>query len=167
MADFTQNTNVKSAVRKLADPITGVAAFDAIVQSVILNNPFGCVSYMSSGVNHPPVEKSRESYTAKFVYEDTGANKVGSGSESYNMIAGFNAGIAAVLANTANSTAHGGTAIHDPDGDSYSVTLKCHDPNGELYFVTLSRQQVAISSYEDDSIRTVIETWADGVAALA
>ena len=167
MADFTQTTNVKSAVRKLADPITDVTAFNAIVQSVILNNPFGCVSYMSSGVNHPPVEKSRESYTAKLVYEDTGANKVGSGSESYNTIAGFNAGIAAVLANTANSTAHGGTAIHDPDGDSYSATLKCHDPNGELYFVTLSRQQVSISSYEDDSIRTVIETWADGVTALA
>jgi hypothetical protein len=167
MADFAQKTNIKSAVRKLADPITDVTAFNTIIQSVILNNPFGCVSYMSSGVNHPPVEKSRESYTAKFVYEDTEAKRVGSGSESYNMIAGFNAGIAAVLANTANSTAHGGTAIHDPEGDTYSATLKCHDPNGELYNVTLSRQQVAISSYEDDSIRTVIETWADSVPALA
>src|SRR5512137_1081738 len=102
MADFTQNTNVKSAVRKLAEPIVDVAAFDAIVQSVILNNPFGCVSYMSSGVNHPPVEKSRESYTAKFVYQDTEANRIGTGSESYNSIAGFNTGIAAVLANAAN-----------------------------------------------------------------
>ena len=167
MADFTQTTNVKSAVRKLADPITDVTAFNAIVQSVILNNPFGCVSYMSSGVNHAPVEKSRETYTAKFVYENESAVSVGNGSESYNTINGFNAGITAMLANTANNTAHGGTAIHDPEVDTYSATLKCHDPNGELYFITFSRQQVSISSYEDDSIRTRIETWADAVPALA
>jgi len=167
MADFAQKTNVKSAVRKLADPITDVTAFNAIVQSVILNNPFGCVSYMSSGVNHAPVEKTREAYTAKFVYENGAAVKVGSGSESYNTIAGLNAGITAMLANTANNTAHGGSALHDDAVDTFSATLKCHDPNGELYFVTLSRQQIGISSYEDDSIRTVIETWADGVPALA
>ena len=167
MADFTQNSNVKTAVRNLAAPIADVAAFDAIIQSVILNNPFGCVSYMSGGVNHPPVEKTREAYTAKIVYEDTLAKRVGSGSESYNTIAGFNAGITAVLANTANNTAHAGSPVHDIAGDTYSATLKCHDPNGELYFVTFSRQQVSISSYEDDAFRTVIETWSDGVPALA
>jgi len=167
MADFVQNSTVKSAVRRLADPLTNVAAFDAIIQLVILNNPFGCVSYMSSGVNHPPVEKSRESYTAKFVYQDTEAKRIGAGSETYNTISGFNAGIAAVLANTANSTVHGGTPVHNEEGDSYSATLKCHDPNGELYFVNFSRQQVTISSFTDESIQTVIETWADGVTALA
>lgn len=149
---------MKSAVRNLANPITDVAAFDAIIQSVILNNPFGCVSYMSSGVNRPPVEKSRESYTAKFVYENSNAKRTGTGSETYNTIAGFNAGIAAVLANAANSTAHGGTPARNPASDNYTATLKCHDPNGELYMVNFSRQQVTLSSYEDDSIRTVIET---------
>jgi len=69
MADFTENSNVKSAVRKLADPITSVDAFNTIVQSVITTNPYGCISYMNAGVNHPPVEKTRESYTARFVYE--------------------------------------------------------------------------------------------------
>jgi len=167
MADFTQNTNVKSAVRKLANPIADVAAFDAIIQSVILNNPFGCVSYMSAGVNHPPVEKTRESYTARFVYQDLEAKKVGSTSESYNTIAGFNTGIAAVIANSANNTAHGGDPVRNPEGDTFSATLKCHDPNGELYLVNFSRQKVTISSYEDDAIRTVIETWSDGVPALA
>jgi hypothetical protein len=44
MVDFVQNSTIKSAVRNLANPITYVAAFDAIIQSVILNNPFGCVS---------------------------------------------------------------------------------------------------------------------------
>ncbi len=166
MADFTQNSNVKSAVRNLANPITDVAALDAIIQSVILNNPFGCVSYMSSGVNHPPVEKSRESYTAKFVYEDENAKRIGVGSETYNTIDGFNNGIAAVLANSANITAHGGTLSHNAEADAYSATLRCHDPTGEMYFVTFSRNRVTISSFTDESIQTVIETWADGVPAL-
>ena len=167
MADFTQNTNVKSAVRKLAEPIADINAFNTIVQSVITTNPFGCVSYMSAGASHPPVEKIRESYTAKFVYQDMLAKKIGSSAESYNTLAGFNAGIPAVLANTANITAHVGSIVRNPAADSFSVTLRCHDPNGELYIVNFSRQQVTVSSYEDDAIRTVIETWADGVPALA
>jgi len=167
MADYVQKTNIKSAVRKLANPIADVSAFNTLVQTIITSNPFGCVSYMSSGVNHPPVEKTRETYTAKFVYQDEDAKTIGNGSESYNTMAGFTAGIAAVVANTANNTAHGGTPVHDEENDTFSVTLKCHDPNGELYFVNLSRKQVTISSYEADAIRTVIETWSDGVTALA
>ena len=166
MTDFTQSTNVKSAARKLAEPIADISAFNAIVQSVILNNPFGCVSYMGSGASHPPVEKTREAYTAKIVYQDEDAKIVGRGADTYNSIAGFNAGIAAILANTANTTAHGGTPAHNADGDSYSATLRCHDPNGELFYVNFSRQQVTISSYEDDGIRTRIETWSDSVPAL-
>jgi len=167
MADFTQNTNVKSAVRKLAEPIADINAFNTLIQSVITTDPFGYVSYMSAGVNHPPVEKTRESYTAKFVYQDADAKTVGRGTETYSTLAGFTAGVSAVLANAANVTAHAGTIARSPDADSYSATLRCHDPNGELYLVNFSRQQVTISSYEDDAIRTRIETWADGVAALA
>ena len=167
MADFTQKTNVKSAVRKLADPIADVAAFNTIVQSVITTNPLGCISYMLGGENHQPVEKSKQSYTAKFVYQDGEANKIGTSSETYNTMTGFNDGIAAVIANTANTTAHGGTVFHDTDRDCFSVTLKCHDPIGETYFITISRNQVALFSYENDAIRTRVETWADGVTALA
>ena len=167
MADYVQKTNVKSAVRKLANPFADVGAFNTLIQTIIATNPFGCVSYMSAGANHPPVEKSKEAYTARFVYQDTSAKSVGSASISYNSMAGYTAGISAVLANTAENTAHGGTPIHETANDSFSVTLKCHDPNGELYFVNLSRQQVTISSYEDDAIRERIETWSDGVTALA
>ena len=167
MADFTQSTNVKSAVRKLAEPIADISAFNTIVQSVITSNPFGCVSYMSSGANHPPVQKTRESYTAKFIYQNADARTVSRATESYPTIAGYNDGIAAMIASTANNTAHGGTPVHTSDADNFSATLKCHDPNGELYLVNFSRQQVTISSYEDDAIRTRIETWADGVSALA
>jgi hypothetical protein len=99
---------------------------------------------MNSGVNHPPVEKSRESYSAKFVYQDLNAKRIGSGSETYSTIDGFNNGIAAVLANSANITAHGGTPAHNAEADTYSVTLRCHDPTGEMYFVSFSRNRVVI-----------------------
>lgn len=167
MADFAQKTNIKSASRKLAEPIADVDAFNTIVQSIITGNPFGCISYMSGGTNHPPVEKSKENYTAKFVYQNNDAKTIGTGSESYNSVAGFKAGLAAIIADTANITAHGGTPVHASPNDTFSATLRCHDPNGELYQVNFSRQQVTISSYEDDAIRTRIETWADGVTALA
>lgn len=167
MTDFAPNSAVKSAVRKLAAPLADVDAFNNLVQSVITNNPFGCVSYMSAGANHPPVEKSRESYTARFMYQDSDAKKVGTGTEYYATVAGYKAGIAAVLANSANVTAHGGNPVHDADTDTFSATLKCHAANNEIYLVIFGREQVSVSSYEDDGILSVIETWADGVAALA
>ncbi len=166
MADFAPKSAVKSSVRKLAEPFEDVDTLNAVVQSVILNNPFGCVSYMSAGANHPPVEKSRENYTARFIYQDNDAKIVGRTSESYNTVAGYKAGIAAVLANTANRTAHGGMPAHEIESDSFSVTLRCHAANGEIFILTFGRQQVSLSSFEDDSIQTVVETWADGVPAL-
>ena len=167
MADFAPKSAVKSSVRRLAAPFEDVDTLNALVQSVILNNPFGCVSYMTAGANHPPVEKSRENYTARFIYQDNEAKIIGRTSESYNTVAGYNAGVAAVLANTANSTAHGGVPAHDSGSDTFSVTIRCHAINGEIFLLTFARDQVSLSSYEDDSIQTVVETWADGVPALA
>ena len=65
-----------------------------------------CIVY-ESGTNHPPVEKTRETYTAKFVYQDADAKRIGTSAESYNTIAGYNTGISAVLANTANAASQG------------------------------------------------------------
>ena len=110
MAAFKQQMAAKSAVRLFANTLPDVKAFATIVQSLILNNPLGCVSYMSAGVNHPPVEKVREMYTAKFVYETANQKRVGSGSETYNTIDGYHAGIAAVISNMANIAAHSGKA---------------------------------------------------------
>ncbi|MFA7302879.1 MAG: hypothetical protein WC015_00085, partial [Methanoregula sp.] len=95
------------------------------------------------------------------------AKNVGTSTEKYNTIAGFNAGIALLMADTDLATAHGGTIIHDPEEDSYSATLKCHDANGELYFVNFARDQLSVSSYSDDAILAKVETWADTVTALA
>jgi hypothetical protein len=167
MADFVQNSQSKNAVRTLANPIADVAAFNTIVQSVIADNPFACVSYMTAGTNHAPVEKTRESYSARIAYEDANAKNVGTGSHRFNTLAGFTAGVPAVLAAAAVSTAHGGTALHDAGTDAFTATLRCHDANGELYNVTFSRDRVSITSYSDEAIRTVVETWADTVPALA
>jgi len=167
MADFVEKTNVKTAVRELADPIADVSAFDTIIQAVITDNPFGCIAYTEGGVAHQPVEKSREAYVAKVVYQDALAKTVGTNSGKYNSIAGFNAGAAALLASAPISAAYGGTPVRDSGSETYSVTLKCRDPNGETYMVTFSRDRVSITSYSDDGIRTKVETWADTVAALA
>jgi predicted secreted protein len=166
MTEFTRNTSVKCAVRTLAEPIADIGAFSSLVQTVIMGNPFGCVAYMTTGAHHPPVEKIRETYTARIAYRDSKAKTVGVTAETYSTVAGFNAGIAAVLANTANAAAHTGTPARSPDADSYSATLRCHDPNGEIYYVNFSRRQVTLSSYEDESIRAKIKKWADSVPAL-
>ncbi|MDD1689770.1 MAG: hypothetical protein LUQ66_03830 [Methanoregula sp.] len=167
MADFVQKTTVKTAVRELANPIADVAAFNTIVQSVITDNPFACVAYESAGVNHAPVEKTKENYVAKIVYQDDDAKTIGSDSLKFNTIAGFNAGPTALLADAAFIATHGGEAVRDSENETFSATLKCRDANGEIYMVTFGRKSISLTSYSDDAIRTRIETWADTVAALA
>ncbi len=167
MADFNQRSVVKTAVRELATPIENVSAFNTIVQAVITDNPLGCVAYTEAGVTHQPVEKSKENYVAKIVYQNGDGKAVGTDSCKFASVAGFNAGATALLADTALATAHGGTAVRDSDSETYAATLKCRDPNGEIYMITFTRERVSLTSYSDDAIRTKVETWADTVAALA
>jgi hypothetical protein len=168
MADFVQNSTVKSAVRELTSPIPDVATFNTVVQSVITGNPVGCVSYISAGVTHDPVEKARENYTLRFVYQDPAtAGTAGIGTPWFNTIAWFNAGITALPAVTALNTANAGTPVHDSENDSFSTTLRYHDPNDELYNLVFSRDRVTLQSYSDDAIRTKVKIWADTVPALA
>jgi hypothetical protein len=167
MADFVQKTNVKTAVRTLANPIADITAFNTLVESVLTNNPFACVSYVSAGKTHPGVEKTREDYIAKLVYQDADAKKTGTASHSFNSVAGYTAGIPVLTAATGLNTAHNGTPVHDEAKDTFSSTVKCHDPNGEIYEIVFGRDNVRLTSYEDDAIRTKVETWADTVAALA
>jgi hypothetical protein len=67
MAKFRQKKSANSVVHTFAHPVPDITAFNSIVQSLILKNPLGCKSYMSGKKNHPPMEKVREMYTAKFV----------------------------------------------------------------------------------------------------
>jgi hypothetical protein len=166
MAPFTQKTGPKSAVKYLKKPFPDVMAFDAVVRSLILKNPLGCTPYRSARKNHPPVEKVREMYTAKFVYRDEKGNWIGRSIETYTTVDGYQYGIHAVLSNMANAAAHGGRPVHVPDSDLFSVTLKCHDPDGELYYLSIARDRVTLSSYTDDGIRARVEAWAKGVPEL-
>jgi hypothetical protein len=122
--------------------------------------------YMQAGRNHPPVEKVRERYTAKFVYEDMQGKQVGNGLDMYSSVEGYQYGIAAVISNMANVAAHGGKARHDLASDHFSITLKCNDPACGLFFLNLSRERLTISSYSDDALLDRVRDWADGIPAL-
>ena len=169
MADFVQKTVNKTAVRDLAVPIATVTSFNTLIESVIEDNPFGCVGYTTkAGETVPPIIKNREHYTAKVNFLDGEGKRVGNVSLQSPTIAAFEANAAEVLANAALKTAMGATdALRNGPGETYYAQLKCHDPSGDDFYVTFTRKTVRISSYQDDAIRTAVETWADGVPALA
>ena len=168
MADFVQKTVNKTAVRDLTVPIADVTSFNTLVESVIADNPFGCVEHTGSdGQPVAAVIRNREHYTAKvnFVDEATG-KRVGTVSLQSPSIAAFNANASEVLANTALATAMGGVAERNFAGESYYAQLRCHDPSGDDYYVTFTRKTVRVSSYQDDAIKGKVETWADDVPEL-
>lgn len=166
MAKFRQKKSANSVVHAFVHPVPDIQAFNAIVQSLVLKNPFGCKSYMSGKKNHPPMEKVREMYTAKFVYEDKKGKRVGTGSDTYNSVDSYHTGIAAVISNMANISSHGGKPRHNPDADLFAVTLKCNDPKSGLYFLSIARDRVTLSSYSNEGIRKPVEMWVDTIPGL-
>ena len=168
MADFVESTVNRTAVRELSVPIASVTAFNNLVQSVITDNPFGCVGYTNSdGEYIEPVVLNRERYTAKVNFINADGKRVGTVSLDSPTIAAFEANAAEVLANTAIAAAMGGEAVRDLPHETYYAQLRCHDPSGDDYYLTFTRKTVRLSSYQDDAIRTAVETWADAVGALA
>ncbi len=169
MADFVQKTVNKTAVRDLAVPIATVTSFDNLIESIIEDNPFGCVGYTTkAGETVPAVIRNREHYTAKVNFLNGEGKKVGTVSLQSPTIAAFEANAAEVLANAALATAMGATdALRNSPGETYYAQLKCHDPSGDDYYVTFTRRTVRLSSYQDDAIRDAVETWADEVPELA
>ena len=110
MADLVLTNESKTAVRELTTPIADLATFDGLVQDIITNNPFGCTAYEFAGVSQPPVQRGRQSYVAKVVYEDRfRAQSVGNSSARAQTTTGFNAAVAALLGNATLATAIGGT----------------------------------------------------------
>ncbi|MCX6690769.1 MAG: hypothetical protein NTW33_01635 [Methanoregula sp.] len=165
--NFLHDSEAKITIRELANPIADIGSFDTLVSSVINENPFGCTAYTTDGQRHAPVEKVKEIYTARLVYEDADANVVGTSENDFNTVSGFNSGIAIIMANTALANAYGGICIHDPDADTYYAALRCHDANGELYYLALRRDSVTLVAYSDDAIRARFEAWADKIPSLA
>lgn len=167
MTHFRQRTGTKSATRLLKRPFSDSAAFSAVIRTLRLKNPLGCTSYYAQKRNFPPVMPVRERYTAKFVYLDTKGKQVGTSSEVYDSLEGYETGCASMITNLANIASHRGSVKHIREADLFSVTLKCHDPSDELYFISLARNRITVSSYTDDAIRRNVEKWAGSVPELA
>ena len=168
MADFVTTTTNKTAVRELATPIGNLAGFSALIESVLLDNPWECTDYTVSGTPVDGVTKAKEYYSGKVVYTDAATGKaVGNVTVKAPTSSGFTGSVATVLADADIATDMGGIASHDSSQDRFSCSLKCHDENGELYYVTFARDRIRVTSYEDAAILTIIETWADTLPALA
>lgn len=166
MTHFRSRPGSRSATRILKHPFTDSAAFSAVVQALLVNNPLGCTSYYTRNRTLPAVMVVRERYTAKFVYLDKNKKQVGTSSEVYDSLEGYETGSASMITNLANIAAHRGKVKHLKEDDLFSVTLKCHDPSGELYFVSIARDRITISSYSNDAIPKRVEEWADSVPEL-
>lgn len=166
MADFTTSSMTKSATRNLAAPLADVTAFDNIVQGVVTNNPFGCTPYNQAGADHQGVERSKEGYTARILYQNGDGKVVALITIRSPTIAGFTAVANHIAGDPAIGTGLGGTPIRDFDNERFTSTVKCHDPNGEIYYVNFSRDRVTLTSFSDDAIQSKVETWADTVTAL-
>ncbi|MDH7510399.1 MAG: hypothetical protein ACQXXC_10225 [Methanolinea tarda] len=167
MADFVQRSVTKSAVRTLSAPLADAAAVNTIVNTLIAANPLGCTPYEVGGVTMAPVAKTRESYGARIAYEDDEAATVGTISIRAPTTAAFATVKSELLADAEITAAMGGDPVNLADRETYSVTVRCHDPSGEIYYLTFTRDAVRITSYESDSILTLVEQWADTVPALA
>ncbi|MDX8551366.1 hypothetical protein KHC33_11015 [Methanospirillum sp. J.3.6.1-F.2.7.3] len=167
MADFVSKSTVKSAERILATPFANKAALNTLIGDILVDNPWGCTSYVSGGENLPAVSKSSEYYSGTIIYENNDGKQIGRISVKSQSSAGFDTTVTNVLANEALETSMGGTGSHDSSEDGFSITLKCHAANGELYNVTFKRDKVSVTSYESDAILTTIETWADTIPSLA
>ena len=153
-------------MRILKHPFPDITAFSEVVKALLARNPLGCTSYYIQRRNFQPVMPVRERYTAKFVYLDTNDKQVGTSSEVYDSLEGYETGSASMITNMSNIASHRGKVKHLWEADLFSVTLKCHDPSGELYFLSLARNRITVSSYTDDAIRRKVEVWTDSVPAL-
>jgi hypothetical protein len=161
MPVFIPRPGSKSASRTLKHPIPDIATFDSLVRKLVRSNPLGCTPYFSIRKNYPPVTVVREMYTAKFAYTNPAGKRIGTSSEVYDSVEGYETGVAAMISNVANFSAHRGKIRHRKDLDLYSAILKCNDPNDGIYFVSLARNRITVSSYRDEAIRKKVAAWAD------
>ena len=166
MPDFRPRPGSTKTGYLLKSPITDITAFDAIVRSLVYDNPLGCTPYSLRRKGYPPVRKVREMYTAKFEYRNNHGKRIGTSIEMYDSVEGYETGIAAVISNMANIASHRGKPKHLPEKDLFSVMLQCHDPSGELYYLNIARDRFSISSYRDLKIRKQVEAWVAGVPEL-
>jgi len=167
MPDFRVRPGTKRVYRRLKNPIADITVFEELIQSLIHKNPLGCSSYYTRQRHHPPVEKLRVMYTAKFEYRNSMQKRIGTSIEMYDSAEGYETGIASVISNMANIASHRGKVRHIKKADLFSVMLRCHDPCGEIYYLHIARDRLSLASYTDEMIRKNVEGWTNSVPALA
>ncbi len=69
---------------------------------------------------------SRESYTAKVIYQDGEAKTIGTASAKCPTVAAFNTAAANMLANAALATAMSGTVARDEEAETYAEVSCFH-----------------------------------------
>ena len=132
-------------------------------------NPFACVAYMTAGADHPPVEKTKEAYTAKIVYQDYRCQdrrqRARTSSTRCRRVQCRGG------SDPRRCGRHGRTWGHawlmTPSSEAFCRDPQVPRPERRIYMVNFTRDRVTLTSYSDDAIRTKVETWADTVAALA
>lgn len=152
MGEFIDKSIVKSAVRKLTTPIALSAAY-----GVIMN---------ARGSN---LWKAKESTIVKQGYTSIYHYRGGGKTDRYTLRAfgscqQDHSTITSMIEN-GRQTYFGflGDYTHDPAEDTFSIVVSNVDSaTGETYQVTLTRNQITISGYSDDSILANCEAWADG-----
>lgn len=167
MPDFRRRPGTKSAHHRLKVPVPDIRVFDRIVTSLVNRNPLGCTPYFARLHHHPPIEKLREMYTARFEYRNERKKRIGSTIEVYDSVEGYETGIASVISNMANVASHRAKPRHLPQADLFSVMLGCQDRSGEYYFLNISRTRITLSSFQNAEIKKKVEAWTDSVPELA
>jgi hypothetical protein len=167
MADFINTITSKSAVRELRNPIASLAAFDNIISAVVTTNPWNCVPYQFRGESQPGVGITREHYIGRVLYQDDMGKVIGTITVRAPTQAGLISSVNAIEGNAGLEGMIGGSAVRDAATDKYSCTLRCHAESGDLYYVTFARDRVRVTSYKNDSVIDVLESWADGISALS
>ncbi len=170
MADFVQKTVNKTALREITLTIADVETFDSLIEMVLDDNPFGCVDYTTrDGQTVEGVVRNREHYTAKVNFINDDGKRVGTVSLQSPSIAAFEANAAEVMGNAALATRRiplERRTPHLPVLQLRSVGTSHSAPAGRDSYATFTQKTVRISSYQDDAIKTTVETWADGIPWL-
>ncbi len=168
--DFIPTSTVKAATRTFTNRIVSADTYDAVITALIGDtNPLGASAYQTSGETRPSIEVTSQTYRAVIqLIEPNEGTTIGSITLTAPTRAVINAAVARIIADTTLSGLYGeGTdAVQNTTKDVWTVRIKVHDPAGELYYLNLTRKDLRISSYENDTILATVETWADSIAAL-
>jgi len=148
MADFIQTAQTKTAVRTLATPLTNLAAFSALVESVIDDNPWGCEDYVQQGITVDGVTQSRSNYSAKIDCTDPGTGKsIGYINVKAQTPSGLVGAKATIIADADLATDLGGILSNDSSDDKFQAALKCKDPHIHYFRIRSHRHHDRLYRY--------------------